>query len=168
MQAIVGTNNNENNNEIYDQMLNSISNDTLIYDNLISSFIPLLYKIVLNKDEKYNSIILQRTCVLCLCKLMVISEKFCKENIQLLFTILLKSTDTTIKCNIIISLGDLVFRYPNILEQYTSSIYSGLKDEVFIYIYKSHIFIFYIILLLFKLFSFTIIYIYYYYYYCIE
>lgn len=143
MQAIVGTNNNENNNEIYDQMLNSISNDTLIYDNLISSFIPLLYKIVLNKDEKYNSIILQRTCVLCLCKLMVISEKFCKENIQLLFTILLKSTDTTIKCNIIISLGDLVFRYPNILEQYTSSIYSGLKDEVFIYI--NHISLYFIL-----------------------
>lgn len=128
LMAMVGS---HNENEIYDQILLTISNKSLLYDNLLSSYTPLLLKIIYNKDNKYNSINLQRSAVLCLCKFMVISENYCKENIQLLFTLLLHSPDITIKCNIIISLGDLVFRYPNVLEQYTSSIYSGLRDEVY-------------------------------------
>jgi len=51
---------------------------------------------------------LERVCVLSLCKFLLVSEKFCKENIRLIFDLLqIKHFDSTVKGNILIAIGDL-------------------------------------------------------------
>ena len=52
--------------------------------------------------------------VLALAKFMCLSEKYCAQNIQLIFKLLgSRNTDSTIKNNIIVSIGDLLHRWPN-------------------------------------------------------
>ena len=57
---------------------------------------------------------------------MVISQEFCKQNIDLIVNLIKKDNiDPIIKNNIIIALGDLLHRHPNIIEPYSHSIYQG-------------------------------------------
>lgn len=54
----------------------------------------------------------------------VISDK----HLQLLFTILQNSPDASLRSNIVIAFGDLAFRFPNLVEPWSSHIYDRLKD----------------------------------------
>ena len=42
----------------------------------------------------------------------------------------MRSSDEHIRSNIVICIGDLCYRFPNQLEQWTSRIYGTLRDEV--------------------------------------
>ena len=49
-----------------------------------------------------------------MCKFMCVSDKYCKEHLSLIFRILnMPKIDPIIKNNIIISMGDLLHRFPN-------------------------------------------------------
>jgi len=39
-----------------------------------------------------------------------------------------KSTDTTLRANVVVALGDLAFRFPNAFEPYTPRLYACLHD----------------------------------------
>lgn len=67
--------------------------------------------------------------VLALCKLMATSSDFCEPNLRLLFTILKKDPSPQIRANIIIALGDLFFRFPNMLEPWSSHFFDRLSDH---------------------------------------
>lgn len=54
---------------------------------------------------------------------MMVSRKFCQNNIQLIFTILEKTHHTEIKCTILLHCSDLLERFPNIMEPWTPKIY---------------------------------------------
>jgi len=54
----------------------------------------------------------------------VCSSEFCEKHLQLLFTILEKSSNAVVRANAVIVLGDLMFRYPNLIEPWTSYIYA--------------------------------------------
>lgn len=56
------------------------------------------------------------------------SSKFCDAHLQLLFTVLEKSASPHIRANTIIALGDLAFRFPNLIEPWTSHLYARLRD----------------------------------------
>ena len=57
---------------------------------------------------------------------MCVSPDFCKKNINLLIGFLKKDDiDPIIKNNILITLGDLLHRHPNIVEPYSDYLYSG-------------------------------------------
>merc|ERR550532_2698974 len=60
---------------------------------------------------------------------MLVSEKFCEDNLQVLFTILEKSRDPVIRANTIIAAGDLSFRFPNTVEPWTPRMYACLRDD---------------------------------------
>jgi condensin complex subunit 1 len=47
----------------------------------------------------------------------------------LLFTILEKSANPVIRGNTIIALGDLTFRFPNLIEPWTPNLYARLRDD---------------------------------------
>jgi hypothetical protein len=55
-----------------------------------------------------------------------------EQNLQLLFTILLKDDKdndySLLRANIVIALGDLAFRFPNLVEPWTHHMYSRLRD----------------------------------------
>jgi hypothetical protein len=95
---------------------------------LLSVYAELILMVV-RAPGKYNHGALQNSAVLALCKLMCVNPVFCEANLQLLFTILKQSQDSHIKSNIIICLGDLAFRFPNLIEPWSEHIYGGLRES---------------------------------------
>ena len=67
--------------------------------------------------------ILERSAILALCKIMCVSSLICMENIDLLFNLLKSNIDFGVKANIILSIGDLYNRYPNVLNDKTKDIF---------------------------------------------
>lgn len=78
---------------------------------------------VCQHPEKYPDETLQAHGALALSKLMTISSEFCENNLQLFVTILERSTYPQIRANILIGLADLMTRFPNQIEPWTSHIY---------------------------------------------
>lgn len=72
---------------------------------------------------------LQASAVLCLSKLMCVQGEFCNNNLRLLFSILNSAEDALVRGNAVTALGDLAFRFPNIVEPWSSHIYSALQDK---------------------------------------
>ena len=83
-----------------------------------------------NEGGKFNSEILMQASMLALCKFMCVSASFCEKHLPLVFSALAKApkTDTTMKANTVIALGDLCFRFPNECEPYTPHLYACLRD----------------------------------------
>jgi len=108
-----------------------ISEQEIVFRGLIGAFTPLLVRVVGNEGNQFTSEILTQASSLCLCKFMCISRSFCEKHLPLLFTALARapSTDTTLRANTVVALGDLAFRFPNELEPYTPMLYSCLRDK---------------------------------------
>jgi hypothetical protein len=52
-----------------------------------------------------------------------------ESNLQLLFTLVRNAPEESVRCNCIIALGDLAFRFPNLVEPWTEHVYARLRDE---------------------------------------
>eukprot|EP00058_Branchiostoma_floridae_P028443 XP_002613934.1 hypothetical protein BRAFLDRAFT_283981 [Branchiostoma floridae] len=72
---------------------------------------------------------LRATASLALAKYMLVSSEFCEAHLQLLFTILERAPQPIIRANTIIALGDLSFRFPNLIEPWTPNLYARLRDD---------------------------------------
>ncbi|XP_031782071.1 condensin complex subunit 1-like isoform X1 [Nasonia vitripennis] len=93
----------------------------------LRKFVPLILDVCQHPD-KYPLEVVQANGVLALSKLMTISSEFCEANLQLFVTILERSAYPQIRANILIGLADLMTRFPNQIEPWTSHIYGRLKD----------------------------------------
>ena len=61
---------------------------------------------------------------------MCINADYCQKQILNLFRILEKpTTNSVIKNNIIIAIGDLLHRFPNVIEPYSRFLYQRLHDK---------------------------------------
>ncbi|XP_069703056.1 condensin complex subunit 1 [Periplaneta americana] len=109
-------------------ILNVCENDIVTGENLLASLSPLLVTICTN-PKKYSDIKLQTAASLSLAKMMMVSSTFCDEHLQLLVTVMEKSTEPAIRSNLIVSLGALAYRFPNITEPWTPHIYGRLRDS---------------------------------------
>lgn len=49
---------------------------------------------------------------------------YSREQLSLLFTLLEKSEDSAIRSNIVIAVGDMALRFPNLVEPWTANIYA--------------------------------------------
>ncbi|XP_071805504.1 condensin complex subunit 1-like [Asterias amurensis] len=96
--------------------------------NLLSAIRPLLVMVCSN-PVKYNEPGLRAASSLALAKFMLVSSDFCEAHLQLLFTILEKAPQPVIRANLIIALGDLTFRFPNLIEPWTPNLYARLRDS---------------------------------------
>ncbi|KAG0065308.1 Condensin complex subunit [Linnemannia elongata] len=97
-------------------------------DSLLQVFGPLIITICGN-NTLYSDKTLQSSATLALCKLMCISAEFCEHNLQLLFTILEKSTQPAIRSNIIIALGDMAVCFNNLIDANINYLYKRLSDS---------------------------------------
>ncbi|XP_052287084.1 condensin complex subunit 1-like isoform X2 [Dreissena polymorpha] len=95
---------------------------------LLSAFGPLLV-VVCSNHQKYPDTELQTAASLALAKFMMVSSEFCDQHLQLLFTMLEKSHSPIIRANTIIAMGDLCFRFPNLVEPWTPHLYARLRDD---------------------------------------
>uniref|UniRef100_A0A3B3C1M4 Condensin complex subunit 1 n=1 Tax=Oryzias melastigma TaxID=30732 RepID=A0A3B3C1M4_ORYME len=102
--------------------------ELLAEENLLSAFLPLLVK-VCSSPGRYSHPQLTTAACLALSQYMMINPSVCEENIRLMFTVLERSTLPVVRANAIIALGDLIVRFPNILEPWTQNLYARLSDE---------------------------------------
>ena len=72
--------------------------------------------------------ILERSAILALCKIMCVSSKICTDNLPLIFELLDSKIDFGIKNNIIVSVGDLFSRFPNIMTEKSANLFKLLHD----------------------------------------
>ena len=96
--------------------------------NLLAAYSPILARIA-SQPGKYKHAHLRAAAVLSLCKFLALSSDYCEAHLQLLFSLLRHSSDSRLKANLIIALGDLAFRFPNTLEPWSPHMYTGLSDS---------------------------------------
>lgn len=103
--------------------------EILFGDNaLLTRFGPIVREIISN-TRAYDNIILQRSAVLCMVKMMCISSKFCEQNLPLLITIMEKSPDPIIRSNCVLGLGDMAVCFNNLVDENTDFLYRRLTDD---------------------------------------
>ncbi|XP_071502768.1 condensin complex subunit 1-like [Diadema antillarum] len=95
--------------------------------NLMGALKPLIV-LICSDPSKYSSPELRAAASLALAKFMLVSAEFCEAHLQLLFTVLEKAPEPIIRANTIIAIGDLTFRFPNLVEPWTPNMYARLRD----------------------------------------
>ncbi|GCB84343.1 hypothetical protein scyTo_0024891, partial [Scyliorhinus torazame] len=106
------------------ELVRSICEAELLDDRqLLSAFVPLIVKICTNPG-RYNDPDLCTASCLALCKIAMVSHDFCEKHLRLLFTMLEKSALPSIRANTMVALGDLSFRFPNLIEPWTPHLYA--------------------------------------------
>ncbi len=94
---------------------------------LIAHMLPACINI-LKDANKYPNQQLQLACSMCLIRIMILSQNLCTEHLQLIFTLMKKSPNPMVRSHLILGIGDLVYRFPNALEPWTSHLYLPLRD----------------------------------------
>lgn len=95
---------------------------------MLSLLVPLIVSVNSN-PTKYSDPSLRSAASLCLAEFMLVSPQFCSEQLRLLFTVLERSPEEVIRSNLVIALGDLNFRFPNLIEPWTPHLYGRLRDD---------------------------------------
>ncbi|XP_066213963.1 condensin complex subunit 1 [Saccopteryx leptura] len=96
-------------------------------EQILAAFVPLLLK-VCNNPGLYSNPELCAAASLTLGKFCMISATFCDSQLRLLFTMLEKSSLPIIRSNIMIAVGDLAIRFPNLVDPWTPHLYARLRD----------------------------------------
>ena len=104
-------------------------NNSASSSSLLAVYAPLLLAVV-RQPAAYAHERLQVSAVLALCKLMMASAAFCSAHLPLLMAVWRQSAFPAVRANLIIALGDLCSRHPNVLEPWSSQLYVGLHDRV--------------------------------------
>ncbi|EGR27594.1 hypothetical protein IMG5_193940 [Ichthyophthirius multifiliis] len=116
-------------------ILHQICEENIIRgQNLLANYRPWIEKIVqdilLDEFSAERNKELDRVAVLAFSKFMCVSKKYCEQNLMKLFQLLESpKTDHILKINIIISLGDLLHKYPNLVEPFNQKIFAKLHDQ---------------------------------------
>jgi len=130
-----------------------LAENGLLYstNRLLDRVKPLLFACLLNKDLRMYPLI-RRVGAISLCKFMTVSKRFCQENLQLLFSVLFPKSgkgqlsgaaaedavmgpgglleDLTLRQSLLVAVGDLLFRHPNVVEPWTGRLYATLTSTV--------------------------------------
>lgn len=120
----------QSNDDAFAEQINAICEKEMLFhkDSIFRRFIPMIVDF-LKHPAKYNHPELQRASLLALIHLMSVSSDFCEKNMQFLMNIFSHAQDIDIKCNVIIGMSDLTFRFPNVIEPWSGHLYSTLYDQ---------------------------------------
>ncbi|CRK91778.1 CLUMA_CG005410, isoform A [Clunio marinus] len=116
--------------DAFADQINSICEKEMLFhkDSIFRRFIPMIVDF-LKHPAKYNHPELQRSALLSLLHFMSVSSEFCEKYMQFLMNVFQHNQDIDIKCNVIIGMSDLTFRFPNVIEPWSGHLYSTLYDE---------------------------------------
>lgn len=120
----------QSNDDVFADQISAICENEMLFDksSIFRRFVPMIVDF-LKHPKKYNHPQLQRSALLALLHFMSVSSEFCEKNMQFLMNIFQHSQDINIKCNVIIGMSDLTFRFPNVIEPWSGHLYSTLHDE---------------------------------------
>ncbi|CAH8495400.1 unnamed protein product [Heterobilharzia americana] len=71
----------------------------------------------------------QASASLAMAKMMLVNAEVCEPRLQLLFTMAERSRSEIVRANLIVALGDLCRRFPNLIEPWTPNLYARLRDS---------------------------------------
>ena len=94
---------------------------------LLSSFGALVTELCAN-NTSYPDRTLQAQAALCMAKLMCVSSEYCERNLGLLLTILSRSSDATVRSNLVVALGDMAVCFNHLIDENTDFLYRRLND----------------------------------------
>ncbi|BFU23006.1 HEAT repeat domain containing protein [Entamoeba histolytica HM-1:IMSS-B] len=104
----------------------------VLEDGLLGEFVPIINDyckdIIEGKYNEDNFLTFRAVVVNSLCSFMMVSQHYCEEHLQELFTILENTQDECVRSNIVYYVGDFACRYPNLLEGWIKYLYGRLKD----------------------------------------
>ncbi|ODV58652.1 condensin subunit YCS4 [Ascoidea rubescens DSM 1968] len=114
----------------FTEVINEVRENELLYgtSSILARFGPLV-KEICSKEEKYQDKMLQRSAVLCMCKFMCVSKRYCEDNLDLLVYIMENSPDPVIRSNAVLSLGDMAVCFNNLVDEKTDNLYGCLLDK---------------------------------------
>ncbi|KAF6776803.1 hypothetical protein AHF37_03696 [Paragonimus kellicotti] len=94
-------------------------------------FSPLLAMVshVCSNPCRYADEAVQASASLALAKMLLVNSEVCEPRLQLLFTMAERSPSEIVRANLIVALGDLCRRFPNLLEPWTPNLYARLRDS---------------------------------------
>ncbi|KAI1826383.1 armadillo-type protein [Xylaria intraflava] len=95
---------------------------------LLSNFGPMVAEIC-SRSDIYKDKSLQAAATLCLAKLMCVSSEYCEAHLPLLITIMEKSTNPTVRSNVVIALGDMAVCFNHLIDENTDFLYRRLADN---------------------------------------
>ncbi|VBB25793.1 unnamed protein product [Acanthocheilonema viteae] len=72
---------------------------------------------------------LRSTAILALSKFMLLSMKTCIRFMPLFLDYFKNSSSSECRSNLMIAIGDLCFRFPNVIEKYSEHLYHGINDK---------------------------------------
>ena len=116
-------------------ILLEISNNQILYDNMIGSILPLLQKIVRQLlqhkgDLSANPIntALAHCCVATLFKFAAVSVKFCQESIDTIMDLISRDIDPALVVKSLMGIGDLIKRFPQVVEPFCQRLFATLDS----------------------------------------
>ncbi|CAH8841825.1 unnamed protein product [Trichobilharzia szidati] len=83
---------------------------------------------VCSHPSTFSDETVQASASLALAKMMLVSAEVCEPRLQLLFTMAERSQSEIVRANLIVALGDLCRRFPNLIEPWTPNLYARLRD----------------------------------------
>ncbi|THD21068.1 Condensin complex subunit 1 [Fasciola hepatica] len=94
-------------------------------------FSPLLTIVthVCSNPIRFTDESVQAAASLALAKMMLVNAEVCEPRLQLLFTMAERSQSEIVRANLIVALGDLCRRFPNLIEPWTPNLYARLRDS---------------------------------------
>lgn len=112
-----------------DMYVQNMTQKEIVCRNLLGTYGPLIIRVLRGGNEEISGDELLIECaVVALSKFMAVSDEYCEKHLQLLFTILQESPLPSVRGDVIIALGDLSYRYPNLIEPWTTHLYNRLRD----------------------------------------
>ncbi|KAI5855220.1 condensin [Tricharina praecox] len=97
-------------------------------DSLLARFGSLVTEIC-TRNTLYTDRNLQAQATLCMGKLMCVSAEYCEEHLQLLITIMERSTDSIVRNNAVIAVGDMAVCFNHLIDENTNFLYRRLNDN---------------------------------------
>ncbi|KAI0121699.1 condensin [Xylariales sp. AK1849] len=95
---------------------------------LLAHFGPMVAEIC-SRSDIYKDKGLQAAATLALAKLMCVSSEYCEAHLPLLITIMERSSDATVRSNVVIALGDMAVCFNHLIDENTDFLYRRLADS---------------------------------------
>ncbi|VEU21207.1 DEKNAAC102178 [Brettanomyces naardenensis] len=117
------------NEDDFSDAVQAIKEKELLYGekSLLAQYVPLVKEVVSHQEE-YNDSRLQRQAILCMCKMMCISPRFCESNLGLLLSVMENSDDPIVRSNAVLGLGDMAVCFNSIIDTNKNYLYERLQD----------------------------------------
>ncbi|OMJ75648.1 hypothetical protein SteCoe_25172 [Stentor coeruleus] len=101
--------------------------ENLVFEGVLGKFTPIVLALVLRLDD-IKTQELKKAVLISLGKIMYVNQKICEQHLELLLKIAQNNRCPYLRTISIISLSDLIMKYPNLLEQHSSCFFPLLSD----------------------------------------